>query len=689
MKKRVLLTLLLVSLFALAFVVGVNAAGAATNAYGEITPIEGMTVPTTIDSTSKVVIKANDGTYYTFPSYYILEDNATFTWKQNATVNTTLGYAENLSKTDLRAYIIRMEIPEGVTQMNPTTTSGTTVYEDAKAMVEVTIPSSMTYIGAYAFQRCYALVTINGMVEYISRCTRIGDMMLNGTKWGEGVDLVIPEGIKVVPKNSFQGTKIKSVTFPSTLEEIHERAFQDCTNITSVVIPASVTVMKNHIFAGCSNLTSVDVSRCTGITGIGEYCFEKTKLTSFDFTPFASSLETMGMGLFNCCYSLTTVTGFELLDEITEVPTNMFYQCPLDEINFPKNITSIGNYAYFQHKSMQTEIRIPNGVTSIGNHAFVRDNGATGVSGVKIYLPALLTTVPDNYNFEYWDFAEMYIPSGFVNVPQGFVNGTNETGTVYYYDGDLNGLNINATHNAALLNAEWVHIDDFTGASSDKNIIVYGCNTCELFYKNEHDTEAVEGNPCIGKCKRCDLESLLANPAHVFAWVLNDGGKVSIQAEIKADHKCQYCKTIEKTQVINTIFSTDGYSYEKDGYGITQRIKVDKDALKEYSDILGVDSYNFGIVASLSSYNNTPIDGNLLTVDSETGKLIATNENATVFATFADSSYTFIQIKLAGIPTLDTQVYCGAFVVMGNSVTYVCDKDEGNLAILKTPKQAE
>ena len=687
MKKKLLLTILLVSLFVLALSVGINATGAATNAYGEITPVEGVAPPTTIDTTSRVVIKASDGTFYTFPSYYILEDNATFTWKKNEAVNGILGL--NVSAQELRKSIIRMEIPEGITQMNPNSDGGGTVLEDAAAMVEVTIPNSMVYLGDYCFHRCYELVTINGFEAYMARCTKIGNLFLNGTKWGENIDLVIPAGIESIPSRAVQGTKIKSVTFPSTLKTLGSRAFQGCTNITSVKLPASVTVLNNHVFASCSSLTSIDMSACTGLTEIGEYCFEATAITSFDFTPFAKTLETLKDGILNKCTNLTTVTGFELADELESVPANTFGRCPLSAISFPKNITSIGYYAYFGHKSMQTEIRIPNGVTSIGDHAFVRDSGATAVSGVKIYLPALLTTVPDNYNFEYWDFAEMYIPSGFVNVPQGFVNGTNETGTVYYYDGDLNGLNINATHNAALLNAEWVHVDDFKGASSDKNIIVYGCNTCELFYKNEHDTKAVEGNPCIGKCKRCDLEALLANPAHVFAWVLNDGGKVSIQAEIKADHKCQYCKTIEKTQVINTIFSTDGYSYENDGKGITQRIKVDKDALKEYSDILGVDSYNFGIVASLSSYNNTPIDGNLLTVDSETGKLIATNENATVFGTFADTSYTFIQIKLAGIPTLDTQVYCGAFVVMGNSVTYVCDKDEGNLAILKTPKKAE
>jgi hypothetical protein len=91
MKKKILLAILLVSLFVCIFAVAVNAAGASTNAFGEITPIEGETAPTVIDSTSRVVIKASDDTYYTFPSYYILEDNATFTWKKNDKVNLIVG----------------------------------------------------------------------------------------------------------------------------------------------------------------------------------------------------------------------------------------------------------------------------------------------------------------------------------------------------------------------------------------------------------------------------------------------------------------------------------------------------------------------------------------------------------------------------------------------------------------------
>ena len=457
MKRIILFSLMIISLVCmLAF--AVNAQGSTSNEYGDITVIEGVSEPTVIDSTSKVVLLASDGTYYTFPSYYIVEDKATFRWKKNEAVSAILGYTSSVANNDFRPYVIRMEIPTGITSINPGSEGGAYAFEDSRKMVEATIPATLTVMGNYTFNRAYLLETINGFDTFIQRATKLGNMMLAETAWGADFDLVIPSTVTAVPELCFYGTKIKSVTFPDNLTQIGSRAFQGCLNLTSVTIPGTVEYMKNHAFAACSNLNSVDMSKCTSLKEIGEYAFEKTKLTEFDFTPFKDTLVTVGDGIFNQCGSLSTVTGYDKVDGITAVGANMFSGCPLTELLFPKNITSIGSYAYFNHKSTQTEVRIPNGVKSIGNHAFARNNGTPNVSGVKIYLPASLTTVSSEYNFEYWDYVEMYIPASLTSIPKGFCNGTNQTGTVYYYTGAKNGFSIHETHNTALLNAEWISV---------------------------------------------------------------------------------------------------------------------------------------------------------------------------------------------------------------------------------------
>lgn len=673
MQKKVLLTLLLVSLLVCVFAIGINAAGAETDAYGTVTTFEGQTEPTVIDKTSKVVLKANDGTYYTFPSHYILADNATFAWKQNTAVNTTLGYAENMSASNIRGYIIRMEIPEGVVRLNPNSNGGATVFEDASKMVEVTIPSSVTLLGDYCFNRCKALVTINGFEEYMARATYIGALLLNNTLWGEGVDLVIPEGITNVPRYAFAYTKISSVTFPSGLKTLTNNAFFACPNITSVSLPSGLETLENHAFASCSSLKSIDTSKCTSLKTVGNYVFENAKISTFDFTPMKDTLESIGEGMFNGCTNLTYVTGYELLDKVMAINTNMFKSCPLSEITFPKNITLIGAYAFAYHKSMQTELRIPNGVTSIGNHAFVRGN-ASAVSGVKIYLPASLQTVSNDYTFEYWDFVEMYIPSSFVNVPTGFVNGTNETGTVYYYTGDLNGLTISETNNKALLNAEWVHVDAFTGAASDKNIIVYGYNVCDAFYQGVHDVKvAMEGSTCQGECERtgCGEIGILANPEHQSVWVFTDenGNEMKVTALIVAEYKCTKCQTVESHEEISPIFEAVGYTFdEEDPSQISYRAFVKQEPLKRYEELAG-QSLKYGLVAGIAKENP---DGKPLTFNADTEE-ISTNGDV-VCVEINNKDYASLEIKLMGI-NVSTSIYCNAFAIVNSKVSYICDTE--------------
>ncbi len=610
MKK--LLTIAFVLIFAMClFAVSVSAEGAQSNEYGTVTEVDGVTAPTTIDATSRVVIEASNGTYYTFYSYYILEDNSYFTWKQNAEITAILGYTQSSAETDFRPYIVRMEIPEGIEEINTKYDGGKCAFEDATKIVEATLPSTLTKMGGYVFQRCSKLATINGMEGFMSRVQELGKMMLNGTPWGEGFDLVIPSNITNIPEYCFYGTKIASVTFNEGLVSMSQRAFGRCPNITSVTLPSTLTNLKNHVFESCSSLTSVDLSRCVNLTEIGEYCFEKTKIKSFDFTPFAKNLKTLGNGILNNCTSLTTVTGFELCDNITSVPNNTFNACPLTMISFPKNITSIGSYAYFNHKSTQTEIRIPNGVTSIGDHAFVPAGGSA--SGATIYLPGNLSSVTGSYNFEHWSFNVMYIPKTLTSIPTGFVNGGKGSGVIYYYSGEKNGFTINQTNNPALLNAEWVAFEDFDANSRDmsKNYIVYGYNHCDAFYYG-YDSDKTALNCTTGTtCTRCGRSGEDFNPYEdhnrlEFFTVpsLTESGTY------KCDCINENCTVIDSNVTTKPVFTAKGYSTNPDRNAINGGYTVDLDSLALYERFVG--KLNYGIIiANANSFGEKSfLDGN-------------------------------------------------------------------------------
>lgn len=650
MKKKILFILAIMAIFSCIFAVSVSAAGSTSDAYGEITVIDGETEPSVIDKNARVVIQANDGTYYTFPSYYVIADSATFAWRKNDSLNAILGYSYS-NASDIRGKIIRMELPEGITALNPNNNGGATVFEDAKIMVEIKLPSTLTKIGDHTFNRCYKLATIDGFLEFLAKdtTTTLGHQMVAETLWGDGVDLVIPENVTSIPERCFYGTKIKSVTFHDDVTFMGARSFQGCSNLTSVKLPSGVTELQSHVFASCAKLASVDTSCAVNLEKIGNYCFEYAPLTSFDFTPFAANLTYLGEGLFNRCGSLSTVTGYELADGITSVGANMFNRCPLTTLTFPKNITSIGSYAFFSHNSQQSVLKIPNGVTTIGDHAFVRNNGSAKINGtVEIYLPASLTSFAGNYNFEYWDFDIMYIPAG-VTIAQGVTNGTLDKGVVYYYTGAKDSLNINTTHNSALLNAEWVSVDEFTGASNDKNYIVYGYNKCAAFYENNHNES--ELNVCVSTCQRCSLTIVdHQKDAESVEISYTSFDKDGIRITSCTSQGC----THYVSETAGALFTKKGTSVpEYESVGLDIGFIVNHTAISDFENITGK-KINYGVFAVLKDNIGTN------DIFDENGA----SRSGVIAADITDCEYDIFNLKIVGFTDeqKDVKLAMGAFV---------------------------
>ena len=112
--------------------------------------------------------------------------------------------------------------------------------------------------------------------------------------------LVIGEGITSVGKNAFNGFYyLENVSFPSTLEQIGERAFYDA-NIKSLNFPenCALSVIEKEAFASIFPLNSVDLSNCKNLNTIDEKAFSDcNELTYVDF-PFDSVFNTIGDAAF-------------------------------------------------------------------------------------------------------------------------------------------------------------------------------------------------------------------------------------------------------------------------------------------------------------------------------------------------------------------------------------------------------
>ena len=156
------------------------------------------------------------------------------------------------------------------------------------SLKSITLPSSVTSIGGYAFSSCSGLT---------------------------------------------------SVTIPSSVASIGNYAFYNCIGLTSVTIPSSVTSIENYVFRYCSGLTSVTIP--TSVTSIGNYAFSDCSgLTS---AKIPSSVTSIGLGAFYSCYGLNSIT---IPSSVTSIGSGAFFSClalnsiiayPATPVNLPSS----------------------------------------------------------------------------------------------------------------------------------------------------------------------------------------------------------------------------------------------------------------------------------------------------------------------------------------------------------------
>lgn len=313
MKKKLFLALAISIMLVCLFAIGVSAAGSSSNEFAE-TPdtIEGIAAPTKIGASERVVMLGNDGLYYTFPAYYILNDNTSCSLKTNNSVNSVLGYADGTSH---KSYVVRIEIPDGVTYINGNLLDYNTNLVYAK------MPNTVTNTGTKVFQSCTNLET-----------------------------LILSNSLTVLQNDLCKGNS----------------------KLTSLVIPASVTAIKGYCFDGCKisslvnyaeNITSIDGNAFSGcpitefnfpdkLTSIGQYAFNGAQFKNLDLPNTVTSL---GTGVFQGCTQLSYV---RIPEKVTQIPHDFLKNTTSASITLvvPKGCTSIYSQYSLQNSGVKTII---------------------------------------------------------------------------------------------------------------------------------------------------------------------------------------------------------------------------------------------------------------------------------------------------------------------------------------------
>ncbi len=156
---------------------------------------------------------------------------------------------------------------------------------------------------------------------------------------------------------------VTELTFPLTITEIGESAFENNKAITAVTLPAGCTTIGKNAFNGCTALQSVTLNNA--LTEIGENAFRGC--TALAGVTFGNALTEIGAYAFSDCTALQSVTFREGLESIG---SRAFSGCTaLSELSFPASLKTIGEYTFYNCGALQN-ITFKEGLESIGSRAF-------------------------------------------------------------------------------------------------------------------------------------------------------------------------------------------------------------------------------------------------------------------------------------------------------------------------------
>ena len=231
------------------------------------------------------------------------------------------------------------------------------LYLNDELITDLVIPSSVTWIGYYAFRGCSGLTNV-----------------------------IIGNSVTSIGNYAFSGcTGLTSVTIGNSVTSIGNFAFSGCTSLTSVVIPESVTEIGSDAFSGCSGLASVTLPN--SVTEIKDFTFSGCKRIK-DIT-IPNSVRTIGRYAFG--------------------------SCPIINLVIPNSVTTIG-YRAFSHTDYMSikNLILPKSVTSVDEYAFPCDQS------VQVYVEYENPTgLGSNYPFYNSKYADSVIADGTLYVPIG------------------------------------------------------------------------------------------------------------------------------------------------------------------------------------------------------------------------------------------------------------------------------
>ena len=283
-------------------------------------------------------------------------------------------------------------------------------FEDCSSLTSITIPKNMEFMDDDTFDDCSSLKSI---VWNAKNCK--SSIFDDSYVSSQITSFVIGKDVEHIPAGLCQGMKlIPSITIPSGVKNIGNRAFYGCSSLVTMVVESDNIVYdsRNHCNAIVETATNKLIAGCqntiipNSVTSIGSSAFEHcSSLTSITIP---NSVTSIGEYAFSSCYSLTSVT---LPNSVSSIGYSAFEDCSsLTSITIPNSVTSIGDRAFRKCSSL-TSITIPNGVTSIGASTF---ESCSSLSSITI--PNSVTSIGSSAFYGCSSLTSVTIPNGVTSI---------------------------------------------------------------------------------------------------------------------------------------------------------------------------------------------------------------------------------------------------------------------------------
>ncbi|MBO5091863.1 MAG: leucine-rich repeat domain-containing protein [Clostridia bacterium] len=601
MKKKILLTALMVVAFIFAFVVSAFAedivvSRTESEEYGTVIQLSadpGLDNASQYASTLKKINDSGDSTqdyailtdgtyYYVFPSSYIVleRDDGKFELYADALAQAMAEFNDNLTTTYYEGYsvtgtyagrrleaIVRFEFPSDVTFAH----QDWCCMRSYPKLTEVRVNHPIDFSSAEKmFQSNNALLTVD-----LKEATGLAPSMFYSCKYLQSVNL--PTDIVKIPNSMFFGVGSSGTgfTIPNLLEctqltTIGQGAFRDSGKIT-ISIPDSVTTIESEAFrAGCKT-GSVTISNTSKLETIGSYAFLSCVAIKTIYIP--STVTSIG----EYAFSGTGIHTFENFEncQITTIENNTFEGLTsLKTITIPKTVTKIEN-AFLGNKNLKT-----------------------------VYIPKTLTSIDDTFVKSAWEAA----PTNIVFVFTG------KDTSVFANCSIFTGANV-------IAGKDYNPSTSYTGIN-----LVVGYSDCVVYNGGVHGAE------------------------------VNSFEITSYLEPIKLTSNCAICDmVVEANGQIPALFESLGYSAPENGIGgISIGYRVNSEAIEEYEEKSGK-KINYGLFVGVKDIIGT---GNILDENGDATqgvvKVAMPKENFLVFS---------VKIVGFGENQKDTQFAFGAYVI--------------------------